>query len=522
MTSREGSDVNSLSPNFASGSPFVPFENAAQYLSYSVAELIWYIGEYQIPLYGVEADKLFVSDLTTWMKSPNCFKSKGSEESLEEKMGVYQRKNGTYEVRYRDHTGCQQAHNFGAGAEAERLAYDHDEFVKDMKKQYKADGKPNVVFQKPKDVSEPKDVYFEDVFRLYLTQRGAEKLLDGNAEEMKKFSVTLHEGWVPDFANIYREYFRTMLNSKPIAELKEHDITSFMYNKYRTVNKQVLKSRVKCSNKTCTTTCSDFAKCMRKAKGVLKKEHKAVDEYNKRIDKYNSEHEEKDWKKKKKKIPLYRKAGNGKRRYLSYIQVILNCGLNEGMIDRHPLQKWKKGSEEPRQLLLTPDLLRRIQQNAAPHIAWALEVAFNLGLRVGKSELFALKWEHVFWEQKKIRVYAPKTKKTRYIPLGDEFICELKKQRKKAVTEYIVEYEGHPIKRMNKGFKGACTRAGVDANVVPYEIRHLFASSLLGEHVDVVTLSKLLGHASVEQTMTYLHTNDEMKRDAIEKLKNVA
>ena len=58
---------------------------------------------------------------------------------------------------------------------------------------------------------------------------------------------------------------------------------------------------------------------------------------------------------------------------------------------------------------------------------------------------------------------------------------------------------------LRTGFHGALRKAGI-RQVRFHDLRHSFASNLLAEGVDVVTVSKALGHANVHITLvTYAH-----------------
>ena len=49
--------------------------------------------------------------------------------------------------------------------------------------------------------------------------------------------------------------------------------------------------------------------------------------------------------------------------------------------------------------------------------------------------------------------------------------------------------------------------------------RHTFASRLTRDGVDIVTVKELLGHANINCTMRYAHSNDEAKRRAVRRLR---
>ncbi len=52
----------------------------------------------------------------------------------------------------------------------------------------------------------------------------------------------------------------------------------------------------------------------------------------------------------------------------------------------------------------------------------------------------------------------------------------------------------------------------------PHDLRHTFASQLVMAGVDLVTVSKLLGHTSIQTTMIYAHLNKEHLVEAVGKL----
>ena len=80
-------------------------------------------------------------------------------------------------------------------------------------------------------------------------------------------------------------------------------------------------------------------------------------------------------------------------RYLRYTRTMFRYAVSRGYMRKNPLETWQAPKEAPRRLHLTVPGLRRLMDNAAPHLAWALEVLWNLGCRPGASELTSLRWE---------------------------------------------------------------------------------------------------------------------------------
>lgn len=212
-------------------------------------------------------------------------------------------------------------------------------------------------------------------------------------------------------------------------------------------------------------------------------------------------------------------ATSTKNRYLGYLKAVFRFGLANELITRNPLANWKKSKEAPRDLKLTLEDLQKIKEAAAPHLAWAITVAWNLGVRTGASELFSLKWADVDWSDSSVRVYASKTKTWRVVPVSAEFLQQLRERQQVAQSEFVVEYQGKQIGQFRNSFKTACKKAGITYDTVPYEIRHLFATSLLREGGDLSAVSRLMGHSSTQMTvMQYYHLLGDEKRRTIQKL----
>ncbi len=57
--------------------------------------------------------------------------------------------------------------------------------------------------------------------------------------------------------------------------------------------------------------------------------------------------------------------------------------------------------------------------------------------------------------------------------------------------------------------KDAGEKAGIKRRIYPHVLRHSYATGLLEAGVDLLTISKLLGHASFVTTMVYLHCRRE-------------
>ena len=210
-------------------------------------------------------------------------------------------------------------------------------------------------------------------------------------------------------------------------------------------------------------------------------------------------------------------------RYCDYIDAIFNFGMEMELISKTPMKGRKKAKEQPRDVQVSVDDIRRIMDHAEPHIRWAMEACFNLGTRPGPSELFALRWEHVDFEGCTVRIYATKTKTFRTVPVTPDFLERLREMRKTSKSGFIVEYEGKPLTTIRRSFNTACEKAGITVDVRMYDLRHLFATTMLANGADLAAVSKLMGHSTVKMTAdVYYHYLEGEKEKAVGKLPSLA
>ena len=188
-------------------------------------------------------------------------------------------------------------------------------------------------------------------------------------------------------------------------------------------------------------------------------------------------------------------------RYISYLKCMFQWAVKHRIITRNPLELWSKRKEAPKDFKLTHEDVKKIIDVSPPHLAWAVEVAYNLGVRTGQSELLALEWRHVDWENGYVRVYGRKTKTWRRVKVSANFLEKLVLKKAEAQTPYLVEYQGRQVKRISKAFRSACRRAGISEDIISYDIRHLFCSTLLSKGASVRTVSAMMGHSNPSMTL---------------------
>jgi integrase len=140
---------------------------------------------------------------------------------------------------------------------------------------------------------------------------------------------------------------------------------------------------------------------------------------------------------------------------------------------------------------------------------------YGCGLRC--MEVRNVRIQDLDFDRKQLRVVQGKGKKDRYVPLSQHLIRGLKKYIGAEKPKDFL-FNGQPNGRAGGDFdsrysqrgvqwavKQAAKAAGITKDVCVHTLRHTFATHLLEDGLDIITLKNLLGHENIETTMEYLH-----------------
>jgi site-specific recombinase XerD len=168
-------------------------------------------------------------------------------------------------------------------------------------------------------------------------------------------------------------------------------------------------------------------------------------------------------------------------------------------------------------------LLREAERDENKRNLAILQVLRHTGIRIG--ELAALRLSDVETSERKGRVIIRSGKGSRHrvVPLNAD--------ARKAINDYLdvrpkVSDDHLFISQRGQGLKEQAVElivgkyaqaAGLD-NVTPHQLRHSFGKHALDAGVDLVTVSKLLGHTSLDTTARYTTPSERDLEKAAEKL----
>ena len=176
-----------------------------------------------------------------------------------------------------------------------------------------------------------------------------------------------------------------------------------------------------------------------------------------------------------------------------------------------------------RDRVLTPDEEERLVSSSSDHLKPILAMALNTGMRRG--EILSLTWNGVDFDNNLFIINASnnKSKKTKRIPVNSylkTMLLELKFKNQIAneTNGYVfLGDDNKPIKDIKTAFKNACRRAKIEG-LRFHDLRHTAGTRMLERGVNIVAISEILGHSSIDITKKrYLHPDNSL-REAVEKL----
>ncbi len=133
---------------------------------------------------------------------------------------------------------------------------------------------------------------------------------------------------------------------------------------------------------------------------------------------------------------------------------------------------------------------------------------YSSGLRI--AELSNLKIEDVDKERMQIHVRQGKGKKDRYVPLS-RFIGESLDKYIKIVNpqKYLFNStkpgKQFSVRGIQRVIHATTLASGIKKEVTSHTLRHTYATHLLENGVDLLTIKNVMGHERIETTMLYLH-----------------
>lgn len=145
-----------------------------------------------------------------------------------------------------------------------------------------------------------------------------------------------------------------------------------------------------------------------------------------------------------------------------------------------------------------------------------IEVMYSCGLRV--SEVIEMKISNIFFDESLIKVLG-KGKKERFVPLSGiakkllynyiEFERKESKFDKQSVDIVFLNNRGGKLSRimLYNIINDAALAAEITSKISPHTLRHSFATHLIENGADIISIQKMMGHENIVTTEKYLNVN---------------
>lgn len=229
-------------------------------------------------------------------------------------------------------------------------------------------------------------------------------------------------------------------------------------------------------------------------------------------------------------MDLYDKkfSRNTVSRKLSSLRSLYKYLLKEGIVKENPfvlVSSPKKAIrlpkflyyEELEKLFATPDINTPLGQRNS----LILEMLYATGMRV--SELVSVKLKDIDYYNKVIRVIG-KGNKERLVSFGaycedilEKYINDGRDKLldNKETDILLINNRGTPL--TDRGVRliidNLVKKSCINTHISPHTLRHTFATHMLNEGADLLTVQELLGHANLSTTQVYTHVTNERLRE---------
>jgi integrase len=207
-------------------------------------------------------------------------------------------------------------------------------------------------------------------------------------------------------------------------------------------------------------------------------------------------------------------------RELSMLRRMLNVAQREGWILRNPFAAGDSlislADENKRERILTREeevkLLAACGTPQRAHLKPILICALDTGMRQG--EIFSLRWRNVDFENGLLNIQAfhTKTMKERQVAITTRLALELE-QLKATAPENSDSLVFGIVDNVKRSFGAARSNAGLK-DVRFHDLRHTAATRLVGAHIPLSEVGRLLGHTQANTTYRHVNANVETAKRA--------
>ncbi|MCF8260691.1 MAG: site-specific integrase [Melioribacteraceae bacterium] len=199
--------------------------------------------------------------------------------------------------------------------------------------------------------------------------------------------------------------------------------------------------------------------------------------------------------------------------YFTKLKTVLNQAVREKLLSTNPAKFIRIKNIGSEKVYLTLEEVSLIEQTESKYrdVKEAFLFGCYTGLRV--SDIKKLRWEYI--KQNKLFFRQEKTKNVEYLPLNKNAIRILELQKSKNRESEFVFYLAKKSANVNTALRKFIKNTEIDKHITFHSSRHTFATLCLTWGMDLYSVSKLLGHKSIQNTQIYAQIiNQKLEQEA--------
>lgn len=210
-------------------------------------------------------------------------------------------------------------------------------------------------------------------------------------------------------------------------------------------------------------------------------------------------------------------SGETPQNYLARFKKVIKAAVRDEILLKSPFDDVIIKKSETHQTLkknvLTTDEIRKLAKTPSTNemIKDAFLFSCYTGLGLAEMKIFCKK--HII--EGRLKIKRVKTGILIDIPISATALEILSRQTPENGFYFPIDYTTNGV---NKNIESWLELAEIKKEITFYCARHTFATQLLKNGADIVSVSKCMGHSSVRYTMKYLNHIEDLKDKAIDNL----
>lgn len=185
---------------------------------------------------------------------------------------------------------------------------------------------------------------------------------------------------------------------------------------------------------------------------------------------------------------------------LGHLRSTFTWAMKNNLITKRPYIELPPKPDSKVEPLSDIQIQKLIAACITPHLRVAVILLLTTGARV--SAILDRRWENIHFDTGIIDLRLPDgvTRKGRaVVPMNQLARTTLEGAYRGRLTEWVVEYNGNPVKSIRTGYKAALKRAGLK-DIHIHQIRHTVAVRMLQAGTPIEKVSQYLGHSNTKIT----------------------